>query len=149
LILLLHRRSPRVHWNVSDGRRARKNPPDLAGLGASALATKDLRHAEELFRRSLDTAEAAPAPWVAAHARANLAGVLAAAGDAETAERLYQNVLDWSRTPRPRQARESLNIALAGNPAATAMLGLADLADARGDAAAAAELRAHAGLAVA
>ena len=39
--------------------------------------------------------------------------------------------------------------ALAGNPAATAMLDLADLADARGDAAAAAELRAHVGLAVA
>ena len=121
----------------------------LAGLGANALATKDLRHAEELFRLSLATAEAARAPWVAAHARANLARVLAAAGDAETAERLYQNVLEWSRTPRPRQARESLNIALAGNPAATALLGLAELAEARGDAAAADELRAHACLSVA
>ena len=121
----------------------------LAGLGANALVTKDLRHAEELFRRSLATAEAARTPWVAAHARANLGRVLAAAGDAETAERLYQNVLEWSRTPRPRQARESLNVVLAGSPAAIALLGLAELADARGDAAAADELRAHAGLSVA
>ena len=121
----------------------------LAGLGTNALATKDLRHAEELFRRSLATAEAARAPWVAAHARAGLARVLAAAGDTETAERLYQNVLEWSRTPRPRQARESLNIALAGSPAATALVGLAELADARGDAAAADELRAHTQISVA
>ena len=121
----------------------------LAGLGANALASKDLRHAEELFRRSLATADAARAPWVAAHARANLARVLTAAGDTESAERLYQNVLEWSRTPRPRQARESLNIALAGSPAAAALLGLAELADTRGDAAAADELRARAGLTVA
>lgn len=105
-----------------------------------------MRHAEELFRRSLATAEAARAPWFAAHARANLARVLAAAGDAES---LYQNVLEWSRTPRPRQARDSLNIALAGSPAANALLGLAELADARGDAGVADELRAHAGLSVA
>jgi predicted ATPase/DNA-binding SARP family transcriptional activator len=121
----------------------------LAGLGANALAAKDLRHAEELFRRSLATAEAARTPWVAAHARANLGRVLAAAGDTETAERLYQNVLEWSRTPRPRQARESLNVVLAGSPAAIALLGLAELADARGDAVAADELRAHAGPSVA
>ena len=121
----------------------------LAGLGANALASKDLRHAEELFRRSLATAEAARAPWVAAHARANLGRVLAAAGDSETAERLYRNVLEWSGRPRPRQARESLNIVLAGNPATVALLGLAELADARGDAAAADELRAHTGISVA
>ncbi len=121
----------------------------LAGLGSNALASKDLRHAEELFRRALATAEAARAPWVAAHARVNLGRVLAATGDAETAERLYRNVLEWSRAPRPRQARESLNIALAGNPATAALLGLAELADARGDAAAADELRSHAGLSVA
>jgi tetratricopeptide (TPR) repeat protein len=117
----------------------------LTGLGSNALASKDLRQAEELFRRALAAAEAARAPWVAAHARANLARVLAAAGDAETAERLYRNVLEWSRAPRPHQARESLNIALHGNPATAALLGLAELVEARGDAAAADELRAQAG----
>ncbi|HUO69666.1 MAG TPA: BTAD domain-containing putative transcriptional regulator [Solirubrobacteraceae bacterium] len=121
----------------------------LAGLGSAALASEDLRHAEELFRRSLAAAEAARAPWVAAHARVNLGRVLAAAGDAETAEKLYRNVLEWSQTSRPRQARESLNVALAGNPAAAALLGLAELAEARGDAAAAQELRAHTGLSIA
>ncbi|MBV8217949.1 MAG: AAA family ATPase, partial [Solirubrobacterales bacterium] len=121
----------------------------LAGLGSNALASNDLRHAEELFRRALAAAEGAQAPWVAAHARVNLGRVLAAAGDAETAERLYRSVLEWSRAPRPRQARESLNIALAGNPATAALLGLAELADARGDAAATDELRAHAGHSVA
>ncbi|HUO71182.1 MAG TPA: BTAD domain-containing putative transcriptional regulator [Solirubrobacteraceae bacterium] len=119
----------------------------LTGLGSNALASKDLRHAEELFRRALATADAARAPWVAAHVRVNLARVLAVAGDTETAERLYQNVLEWSRAPRPHQARESLNIALAGNPEAAARLGLAELAEARGDTAD--ELRAHAGLSVA
>jgi len=114
----------------------------LAGLGANALASNDLHQAEELFRRALATAEAARAPWVVAHARVNLARVLAAAGDTETAERLYRNVLEWSRTPRPHQARESLNITLAGNPEAAARLGLAELAEARGDTLATYELRA-------
>ena len=34
---------------------------------------------------------------------------------------------------RPRQARESLFLALAGSPATAALLGLAELAEARGD----------------
>lgn len=121
----------------------------LTGLGSNAVARQDVRDAEELFRRALATAEAAPAPWVAAHARVSLARVLAVAGDTDTADRLYRNVLEWSRVPRPRQARESLNLVLAGNPATTALLGLADLADGRGDVATASELRAHAGLSVA
>ena len=61
----------------------------------------------------------------------------AAAGDAQTAERLYREVLEWSQTQRPHQARESLFVALAGSPAAAALRGLAELAEARGDTAAA------------
>jgi hypothetical protein len=57
-------------------------------------------------------------------------------------------VLDWSALPRPHRARESLFVALAGDPATAALLGLADLADARGDALAAGDLRQRAGLAL-
>ena len=87
-------------------------------------------------------------PWVAAHARVELGRVLAAAGDDATAERLYRTVLDWSTAPRPHQARETLFVALAGDPATAALLGLADLADALGDALAAGDLRRRAGLAL-
>ncbi|MGZ4256902.1 MAG: BTAD domain-containing putative transcriptional regulator [Gaiellaceae bacterium] len=113
----------------------------LAGLGAGALAGGDLREAEDLEQQALATAEAAQAPWPAAHARVQLARIAAAAGDADGAERLYRDVLDWSEAPRPHQARESLFLALAGSPATAALLGLAELADARGDAPAAAGFR--------
>ena len=52
------------------------------------------------------------------------------------------------RSQRPRQARESLFVALAGSPATAALLGLAELAEARGDTAAADELRGRADLAL-
>jgi hypothetical protein len=120
----------------------------LCGLGANASASGDLRAAEELHRQALATAEAARAPWVAAHARLQLARDAAQTGDTDTAERLYRQVLDWSQTRRPRQARESLFLALAGSPAAAALLGLAELAEARGDAASARDLRARSGLAL-
>jgi predicted ATPase len=120
----------------------------LAGLGSSALAAGDPRRAEQLLRQALAAAEAARAAWVAAHARVELGRVLAAAGDDATAERLYRTVLDWSTAPRPHQARETLFIALAGDPATAALLGLADLADAEGDALAAGDLRRRAGLAL-
>ncbi len=118
----------------------------FAGLGSTALAAGDLRRAEQLLRQALAAAEAARAPWVAAHARVELGRVLAAAGDDATAERLYRTVLDWSALPRPHRARETLFIALAGDPATAALLGLADLADAQGDAMAADDLRRRAGL---
>ena len=51
-----------------------------------------------------------------------------------------------SDTQRPRRGRESLFDALAGNPATVALLGLATIAEARGDAIAADELRARARL---
>jgi hypothetical protein len=120
----------------------------LAGLGSNALAGVGLREAEELQRQALATAEAAQAPWVAAHARVALARNAAAAEDAETAERLYRQVVEWSQTQRPRQARESVFLALAGSPATAALLGLADIAEARGDTASADDLRERADLAL-
>jgi predicted ATPase/DNA-binding SARP family transcriptional activator len=99
----------------------------LSGIGSTALADGDLREAEQLQRRALVTAEAAHAQWAAAHARAQLARTAAAAGDGAAAERLYRQVLAWSTTQRPHQAREGLFLALAGSPATTAELGLAEL----------------------
>ena len=93
----------------------------LAQLGSNALARGDTRQAEELCRRALAMAEAASTSWLAAHARVQLARVLEAAGDADTAETLYRTVVEWSQTPRPRQARESLFVVLAGSPGAAAL----------------------------
>jgi predicted ATPase/DNA-binding SARP family transcriptional activator len=101
----------------------------LAGLGSNALASGDLHEAEELQRQALATAEAAHA-WAASHARVHLARIAAAAGDPPAAARLYQQVLEWSHTERPHEARESLFLALAGNPATAAELGLAELGEA-------------------
>jgi predicted ATPase/DNA-binding SARP family transcriptional activator len=120
----------------------------LSGLGSRALARGDVREAQELQRQALATADAARAPWVAAHARVQLARHAAAAGDADSAERLYRQVLEWSQTQRPRQGRESLFLALAGSPATAALLGMAEIAEARGDTAAADELRGRAGVAL-
>jgi predicted ATPase len=99
----------------------------LAGLGWNAFESGDLRKAEELERRALAAAEATRSPWAAAHARVRLARVLAAAGDADTAETLCGNVLEWSDKPRPHGARESLFLALAGDPRTAARAGLDDL----------------------
>ena len=75
------------------------------------------------------------------------AGILAAAGDADPAERLYRSVSSGrSGRGRTELGRASSSM-LAGSPGAAALHALAELADARGDAEAGAELRAHAGLA--
>jgi predicted ATPase/DNA-binding SARP family transcriptional activator len=103
----------------------------LSGLASCALARGDVRHAEELERRALATAEGARAAWAAAHARAELGRILAAAGDTDTAARLYRNVIEWSERPRRHGPRESLFLALAEDPASAASAGLADLGDAR------------------
>ena len=121
----------------------------LSGLGSIASAKGNLGEAEALNRRALAVAEAASAPWLVAHAKARLAQVLAAVGDAEAAATLYRDVIDWSEEPRQHAAREALFIALVGSPATAALLGLAELADARGDADVADELRARAGPALA
>jgi len=120
----------------------------LSGLGANALASGELRKADDLQRQAIATAEAAEAPWAAAHARVHLARSAAAAGDTDAAERLYRQVLEWSQTQRPHQARESLFLALAGSPATAALLGLADIAEARGDTRSADDLRERADLAL-
>jgi predicted ATPase/DNA-binding SARP family transcriptional activator len=100
----------------------------LTALGAIALADGDLRRAEELQRQALATAEAAHATLIAAQARVHLARIAEASGSASDADRLYREVLEWSTTERPHQARESLFIAIAGNPATAAERGLAELA---------------------
>jgi predicted ATPase/DNA-binding SARP family transcriptional activator len=101
----------------------------LSGLAACALARGDLRHAEELERRALATAEASQAAWAAAHARVGLGHILATTGDTETAATLYRNVLEWSELPRQHGPRESLFVALAEDPGAAAAAGLVALGD--------------------
>ena len=66
-----------------------------------------------------------------------LAQVGAAVGDTASAATLYRSVVAWSREPRRHDAREALFIALVGSPATAALVGLAELADALGDGAAA------------
>ena len=105
----------------------------LAGLGAIALANGDLSKAEELQQQALTTADAAQAPWVAAQARVQLARIAAASGNTEEADRLFREVIGWSTMQRPHQARESLFVALAGNPATAAERGLAEIAEPRPD----------------
>ena len=121
----------------------------LSGLGSIALEDANLREAEQLQRQALATAEAGRAAWAAAHARVHLGRIAAASGDEDAAERRYREVLDWSETQQPHQARESLFLALAGSPTTAALLGLAEIAESRGDSASAAELRGRAGLALA
>jgi predicted ATPase len=104
----------------------------LSALGSNALARGDLQEAGELQRQALAAADAADATWVAAHARVQLGRIAAATGAAASAESLYRRVLEWSQLERPHQARESLFVALAGNPATDAELALAELTEARG-----------------
>jgi predicted ATPase len=113
----------------------------LTGLGSIAFAHGDFGEAEARYRRALAVADDASASWLVADAKARLAQVRAAAGDPEGAERLYRDVVVWSEEPRRHEAREALFIALAGSPAARALLGLAELADAVGDSEAADHLR--------
>jgi hypothetical protein len=120
----------------------------LARLGSHTLGSGNLLEAEELFRRALAAADGA-SPWATAHAQVELGRARAAAGDADTAARLYRQVLDASVQPRPYRMRERFFVTIAGSPATGALLGLADLAAARGEAEAADELRARAELAAA
>jgi hypothetical protein len=89
-------------------------------------------------------AEAASTSRLAAHARVELARVLEAAGDADTAETLYGSVVEWLQASRPRQVRELIFVVLAGSPWGAALWGLGRLAAARGDDDAADNLQARA-----
>ena len=101
----------------------------LVGLGSHALAEGDLKNAEELERQAIEAAYAAHATSVAAHARVVLAQIAVASGDGPGARELYQQVLEWSQSERPHEARESLFLALAGDPATAAERGLAELGE--------------------
>jgi len=68
----------------------------------------------------------APPEVISAFAR-----IAAASGNADDAARLYREVVAWSKAARPHQARESLFVALAGNPATAAERGLAEIAEPR------------------
>jgi predicted ATPase/DNA-binding SARP family transcriptional activator len=120
----------------------------LAELGVGERTNGDPRAAAEVLRQAVAAAEAAGSPWVATYARAELGRALAADGDTAAAEQLFRQALEWSETPRRRTARESLFVAIAGSPSTPALLGLADLADARGDRQAGDDLRGRAGLAL-
>jgi len=103
----------------------------LTALGGIAAARGDTAEAQELLRQALATAEEADAPWPAAYARVHLARLAVAAGDSQAAEKLYREVVDWSEAARRHEGRESLYLALGGRPGAAALLGLAQLEEAR------------------
>ena len=105
----------------------------LAGLGASALIADEPRDAEELARQAIATAEAAHAPWFAAHARVQLARSLVAAGDLDAAAAVYETAVEWSERAGHERPREMQFAALGGSPGVTALLELSELAAARGD----------------
>jgi hypothetical protein len=121
--------------------------PRLRRLGRTRLeraGERDLSCAGGLYRRAFAAAEAASTSWLAAHARVQLGRALEAAGDVDATETLHRAVVEWSATPRPRQARETLFVALAANPGAAALRDLARLAAVRGDDDAAQDLHARA-----
>ncbi len=96
----------------------------LARLAATARQAGELAEAERLAREAVDTATAAGASWAAADARLELGHILAAAGDETGAASEYRAVVAWGREERRHEARESLFVALAGDPAAAAQRGL-------------------------
>lgn len=90
--------------------------------------------------------EAADAAWTAARARVELARAVAAASRSRhRSGDLPRRRAQAGRATRA-QGRESVFDALAGCPVTAALLGLATIAEARGDRTAADELRASAGL---
>ena len=82
--------------------------------------------------------------WAAAHARVELALHPRRGGRRRDARRsCTENVVEWSKRPRPHGPRETLFLALAEVPAAAARAGLDDLGQPRGETAAAVSARAE------
>jgi predicted ATPase/DNA-binding SARP family transcriptional activator len=100
----------------------------LTREGAIAAKAGDLERAADLLREASDRAASVEASLAAAQADVELADVLRTTGEVDGAARLYHQVLEWSEAPRPHHARESLFLALAGNPADRARRGLAEIA---------------------
>jgi hypothetical protein len=93
-----------------------------------AQAVAGYRHAFDLARRASFEHELSPLAagtarrlWSSAHARAELGRAQRALGRTMTAQALHRRVVDWSRTPRPQQPRETFLAALAGTPAAAVL----------------------------
>ena len=102
----------------------------LAALAENALARGDPDGARALALRAVRTARQAPSPWLTAHARVALARAVAGAGDLPDAERLYEQVADWSEGRRTHERIELFFAPAVGSPGARALLALADLAEA-------------------
>ena len=112
------------------------------GFGDHAASARRTRSDRSRERRSaqgrgssgrrLRRRAAAQATLVAAQARVHLARIAAASGNTDEADRLYREVIEWSTMQR-RTRRESLFVALAGDPATAAERGLAEIAEPRPD----------------
>ena len=103
----------------------------LVQLGARACAEGDFIRAELLQRRGIAIADRARLPWFAAHARVRLAATLVHKGEPDAAGALYRMVVDGSREAGADHASETFFVALAGNPVALALSGLAEPATTR------------------
>ena len=90
----------------------------LARLGATALAAGDPHLAEQLFRQALAAAEAARAPWVAAHSAGRARpGTRRRSGTRPRQSGCIGPSSTGPSVPRSHRARETLFFALAGDPA--------------------------------
>jgi hypothetical protein len=98
----------------------------LVQVGARACAEEDFIRAELLQRRGIAIADRARLPWFAAHARVRLAATLVHKGEPDAAAALYRMVVDGSREAGGDHASETFFVALAGNPVARALSGLAE-----------------------
>jgi len=104
----------------------------LGELGRLAMRAGDLEGAEALQTEAVTTAQAADSPWFVALAQTFLAVTLQRRGDIAQAEALLREVRTWAERPDARQTRATFFIALGGSPYARSLLGLGELAVARG-----------------